>query len=488
MKKNSTNSPIVAATASFAAANRLDFFVVGGAVRDALLGRARPDKALNLDFAIPSGALAAARRLAAHLHGTYVLLDEEMGSARIIADDGGARIELDLSDFRGPTLEADLRLRDFTINAMAVPLAAWCAGSWESELVDPTEGRRDLAARTLRACFPGTFEEDPLRILRAFRFASELMCAWDPALPGLLQAAAPGLARVSGERIRDELFGIFHTDYASHAVREMERLGLIEVLFPELVPGRGMDQGGFHHLNVLEHQLETIAQCDRVLKDFAEFSPDLREPMARYVEAHPVEPRSIKAMIKLGGLLHDVGKPATKRVKEDGQIWFLGHEHFGAELVTAVGERLKLSNREAQTLWKLVLYHLRPGHLSRAPVLTRRAIFRFYRDLEEDGPACLFVWWADRLSTLGPLSHVNQIDQQRAFLEELFRAYFFKPEEAVRPPKLIDGNELMKELSLPPSPKIGTLLSAIQEAQAEGSVSSRDEALALARSLLASDG
>ena len=227
--------------------------------------------------------------------------------------------------------------------------------------------------------------------------------------------------------------------------------------------------------------METVAQCDRMLADFAEFSPDLRAPMAAYCAEQPVEGRSRKALIKLAGLYHDVGKPATKRVEPDGDIWFIGHEHFGEAIMEAVVERLKLSNRESDLVRKLVLYHLRPGHLSREPQLTRRAVFRFFRDLEADGPACLFVWWADRLSTRGPGSRVDQIDQQRARLEELFRAYFFKAAEVVNPPPLIDGTVLMRELRLPPGPMIGRLLRAVEEAQAEGRVRTAEEALAYAR-------
>ena len=132
----------------------------------------------------------------------------------------------------------------------------------------------------------------------------------------------------------------------------------------------------------------------------------------------------------------------------------------------------------------LVLFHLRPGHLSREPQLTRRAIFRFFRDVGEDGPACLLMWWADRLATRGPTSRLDQVDQQRARLEELLRAYFFKPEEAIRPPRLLDGRQLMEALGLTPGPVVGELLRAIEEAQAEGRLHNRDDALTLARELL----
>jgi tRNA nucleotidyltransferase/poly(A) polymerase len=171
-------------------------------------------------------------------------------------------------------------------------------------------------------------------------------------------------------------------------------------------------------------------------------------------------------------------------VEADGEIWFLGHEQTGAELAAPVMERLRLSNRERQTVCQLVRHHLRPGFLSREPALTRRAVYRFYKDLGEDGPACLLTWWADRMATRGPKSRLDQLDQQRARLEEILNAYFFKAEEVVRPPRLVDGRQLMARFQLTPGPLVGELLSAIEEAQAEGAIRSAEEAFALARQRL----
>ncbi len=470
---------------AFARAQQLSLYLVGGFLRDALLGRSK--HTLNIDFAIASQALAVGRRLAQAVGGSFVCLDEEAGSARVVVGEAKARVELDLSDFRAPTLESDLAKRDFTVNAMALPLERWCAGpGWERWLIDPLRGRDDLAAKRLRACFPETFLEDPVRILRACRFAVELDFTLEPSLGPLMASAATRLARISGERVRDELLAIFTTDRAHWALAQLNEVGVLDVLFPELLPGRGMDQGTYHHLDVLGHQLETVAQGDRMMTDFAEFAPELREPLRAYAAVELVEKRSRKALIKLAGLYHDVGKPATRRVKEDGEIWFLGHEQFGQMLAAPMTERLRLSNREAEMIRRLVLSHLRPGHLSREPQLTRRAIFRFFRDLDEDGPACLLLWWTDRMATRGSGSHLDQIDQQRMRLSELLRAYFFHAEEVVKPPRLVDGHALMRALTLASGPKVGEVLRLIQEAQAEGTVRTTDEALALARRLVQS--
>ena len=169
---------------------------------------------------------------------------------------------------------------------------------------------------------------------------------------------------------------------------------------------------------------------------------------------------------------------------EDGEIWFIGHEHTGAKLTGPIVERLKLSNREADMVCQLVRHHLRPGFLSREPQLTRRALYRFYKDLGDHGPACLLTWWSDRMATRGPRSNLAQVDQQRSRLEEMFTPYFFKAEEIVRPPRLVDGHRLMQEFHLAPGAVVGELLSAIEEAQAEGAVRSAKEALAFAKAHL----
>lgn len=468
---------------AFARPQGLTVYLVGGLLRDQLL--ARPWRYLNVDLAVPHGALEWSRRLAAHLHGAFVLLDEAAGSARVVIG-GQERIELDVNDFRGESLESDLGLRDFTINAMAITLEDWLRDPQQPHpLIDPLQGRQALAQRRLLACFPNTFEEDPVRILRAYRFSAQLGFTIDPEGRPLMTRAVKRLPNVSGERLRDELFAIFETDDAGEAVRSLNDLGVLDVLFPELIAGRGMEQGGVHHLDVLGHQLETVAQADRFLADLSEFAESLRGPIAAYCAEPLAERRSRKSLIKFSGLLHDVGKPAHRTVEPDGEIWFIGHEHTGAEMVAGIVKRLRLANREADMVCRLVRHHLRPGFLSREPQLTRRAIYRFFKDLGDHGPGCLLTWWADRMAARGSKSRLDQLDQQRGRLEELLNAYFFQAEEVVRPPRLIDGHRLMQTFRLKPGPVVGELLGAIEEAQAEGRIRSADEAIALARERLA---
>jgi putative nucleotidyltransferase with HDIG domain len=468
---------------AFAQARGLAVHIVGGLLRDQHLGR---PAAANVDLAVPRGALEHAAALAAELRAAFVPLDPDAGTARVVVGGADERLELDVSDYRGPTLEEDLRRRDFSMNAMAVALGDWLRDpARPGPVMDPTGGREAMARRELVPCSPQALAEDPLRLLRALRFQAQLGFTLHPSLPDLMRRAAEGLAAVSGERVRDELLAICATDAAAPALAALDGLGVLDVLVPELIPGRGMDQGGYHHLDVLGHQVEAVRQADRILADFAEFAEPLRGPLAAYCAETLIERRPRKSLIKLGCLLHDVGKPVNRQVHEDGEIWFIGHEHSGADIARRVVERLRLANREADLVCQLVRHHLRPGFLSREPALTPRAIYRFYKDLGEHGPACLLTWWSDRMATRGPRSRLDQLDQQRQVVETLLTPYFFKPEEVIRPPRLVDGHDLMQRFRLPPGPRIGELLGLVEEAQAEGRVRTPEDAFALVQARLA---
>ena len=459
------------------------WFLVGGFLRDQLL--ARPFATYNIDVAVPRDAIAHATALAEVLGATVVPLDETFGTARLVVSVDHERIELDLAEFRGPTIEDDLRHRDFTVNAMAVRLTDWVANpEHPAPLIDPLHGQAALASQRLIPCWPGTFHDDALRILRAARFVAQLGFSLDDTALPFMREAASRVTDVAGERIRDELMLICATPAAATALTLLSDLRILDTLFPELALGRDVPQGGFHHLDVLHHELETVRQADRFLADFAEFVEPLRAPLASYCETSLVEGRSRYALIKWAGLFHDVGKPAKRTIEPDGEIWFIGHEHAGAELMPGVADRLKFSNRESHLLTQLVRHHLRPGFLSREPVLTRRAIYRFYKDLGDDGPACLLLWWADRMATRGPKSHLDHIDLQRRFVEEMLDAYFFKAEEVVKPPRFIDGNAIMTTFGLKPGPLIGQLLNQVEEAQAEGRLHTYEEAVRLIRQQL----
>ncbi|PYN25600.1 MAG: hypothetical protein DMD76_12030 [Candidatus Rokuibacteriota bacterium] len=448
--------------------------LVGGAIRDVVLRRTEADPSRDIDVAVPSGALELARRCAERLRGTCVVLDAERGAARVIADGG---LTLDLTDFRGPSLEADLAARDFTVDALAVPLGMLVTRG-RAPIVDPTGGLADLAARRLRPAGPGVLDDDPLRALRAVRLEATLGLRLTAPAARAVRRAAPGLERVSPERVRDELLILLALPDTARALRRADALGLLAVVVPEIEAMRVTAQPAPHRFDVLEHSLRAVAGCDRLLARL-----DALAPYGEELAAHVAEPLGggarRAAALKLAALLHDVSKPETRQ-RIAGRVRFFEHDVIGARRVRALGERLRLPERVIAVVERLVRHHLRPMHLGHAAAITPRARYRFYRDLREDTRDLLLLVLADAAAVTGasPLATWRRAGVVR----ELFAGWSEQREAETRP-ALLRGEDVMARFSLEPGPRVGWLLAQAREAQDLGRVRSREEALAYLDSL-----
>src|SRR2546425_583057 len=448
--------------------------LVGGGVREAWLGR-RPGRAVGLGVAVPAGALDLARRVAERLRGAFVPLAPERGTGRVVAPG----VRLDVTDFRGPTLAADLAARDFTVNALAVSVRELVTRG-RAPIVDPTGGLADLRARRLRAPGPRVLAEDPLRALRGVRLEAALALRLTPGTVAAIRAVAPALAAVSVERVRDELLAMLALPDATRAFRRADALGLLGVLLPEVEPMRATAQPAPHRFPVLEHSLRAMAGADRVLARL-----DALEPFGEELRAHMDEPLgggvTRGPVLKLAALLHDVAKPETRRVVE-GRVRFFEHDLVGAERVRAIGRRLRLPERAVGVLERLVRHHLRPMHLGATDRVTPRARYRFYRDLREDTQDLLLLALADAAAVTGasPL----RVWRHAALIRDLLGGW--EEQQAVEAaPPLLRGEDVMTRLGLAPGPAVGRLLVRVREAQALGRVATREEALAYLDSLSA---
>jgi putative nucleotidyltransferase with HDIG domain len=445
--------------------------LVGGAIRDVFLER----PAVDLDVAVARGALDLARRCAERLGGTCVVLDAERGAARVVVD---GRV-LDVADFRAPTLEGDLAARDFTVNALAVSLAALVKRG-RAPIVDPTGGLADLRARRLRPAGAGVLADDPLRTLRAVRLEATLGLRLTPAGARAVRAAAGGLAEVSVERVRDELVALLHAADSARALRRADALGVLGVILPEIEPMRRTAQPAPHRFPVLEHTLRAVGGCDRLLPRLAALTP-YGEELAGHV-AEPVGGGLTRATtLKLAALLHDVSKPETRR-RIGGRVRFFEHDIIGARRARAIGERLKLPERAVAIVERLVRHHLRPMHLASATRITPRARYRFYRDLREDTRDLLLLVLVDAAAVTGasPVSAWRR----SPLVRELMRGWAEQRMVAAAPP-LLRGEDVMARFRLEPGPRVGWLLAQAREAQDLGRVGSREEALAYLDSLVA---
>ncbi len=461
----------------FFAAKDLRAYIVGGFVRDTLLGRATAD----IDIAVSADALGGAREIAGVLGGKYVPLDEVNPTGRVVIPDN--KWYLDFTTLKGDIKEA-LAHRDFTVDALAYELDESIADGFDTEnIIAPFEGRSDLERRLVRALNDDVFKADAARLIRAVRIAAELGCRIDDATEALIAGDSGSITRVAGERLREELLRLLALPGAGERLFHMDKLGLVTALIPELAPARGVDQPRAHVFDVFEHSLQTVSAVEFVLReaDWAYAGEEVRAliPWSARLDQHFSRAISSgstrRTILKLAALLHDIAKPQTKSMDE-GRARFLGHQEEGAAVAAAIMARLRFANRETQLAELLIKYHLRPTQMSHEGLPTNRAIYRFFRDIGEAGIDVLFLSLADHLAARADSLDIAEFRGHAAMTAYVLQKHFEEVNLSA-PPKIIDGHEIMERLGLPAGPVIGELLEALKEAQAAGEIADKPQAL-----------
>jgi len=458
-------------------------YVVGGFIRDRFLGRQTND----IDIAVDGDALNIAKEMAKSLHGKFVLLDEVNSIARVVVIEEGQRWHLDFSSFSG-SIESDLARRDFTINAMAVELSQ-IGADMALKLIDPFSGREDLRSRTVRAVGEQIFEADAARLLRAVRLAAELGFTIETKTESLIRRYSQSITKVHGERVREELLRLFSLPQAAHYLRYLDKLGLLPTLVPELVESKGVEQPTVHFWDVFDHSLQTVATVEFLLRenDWEYGNEDMlatapwSDAIAQHLSQEVSKGSTHKALLKLGGLFHDIAKPRTKSVDNAGRAHFYGHTKQGADMAAAILNRLRFSNKEISLVKSLVYHHLRPAQMSTSGELpTKRAIYRYFRDTGDADIDVLLLALADYLASRGPLVNMGEWKGHCQLMNYILTEHE-KQQTKVLPVKLIDGHDLINIFGLSPGPLIGELLALVREAQADGELTTKEEALDLVR-------
>lgn len=453
---------------------RLGVYLVGGFLRDHILGRQGTD----FDFAVDKDAIAFARHCADELKGAFVLLDDDHGCGRVVKKIGPAVWTFDFANFRAETLKKDIAARDFTVNTLYADLMSVQEGDEIDEhIVDLRGGRKDLKKRTIRLVSDKAFKDDPLRLLRAYSLQAVFGFKIEAKTLKRIRKDVRLIRSVSVERVREELFKILSSSRAFETLRDMDKSGLLVAVVPQLVVMFGVKQGGYHHLDVWKHSLEVLRQLERV---FEEFKNDADVPA--YVQEPVASSHSRASLIRLAALLHDIGKPDTKKIEKD-RTSFHGHEHVGRNITRIIAKQLKLSVRERHLLEDMVLYHLRPGYLSNFKNPSERSIFRYFRDTKEEAAAILLLSLADQRSTRGPLTTEADQKHHEKICKGLIKRFFVEKKK-VPLVRLINGNDLIRKFKLKPSPVFAKILTAVQEAQALGKLSTKQEALAFAARMI----
>lgn len=424
-------------------------YIVGGYLRDQLLGRESKD----IDLLVSAKALPLGRQLADHLGGSFFPLDEERGVARIVFKVDGERYLIDLSQMHGP-LEADLARRDFTINALATSLF-----DPESHLIDPHGGQHDLKERVVRALSEGAFQDDPLRLLRGVRLVGELGFQVESWTEKWMQRYASLITAVSPERLRDELCRILALEGSAASLHYLHGRGILTAVIPELQEP--------------EHPLDTLERLESTLPAWREwpFFPHLLSHLRQSTAGD----RNRLMVLKLTALLHHLGKadkhPPSEALNASSLGGVLRRLRF-ATLEVRLGPNIALGNPLA---WRLTLKSPTPIHL-----------YRFFRETKGAGVEALLLSLADRLATSKGDISSPEWQGHLANTKVILAQYF--GEEEIFPCAMLTGNDLQRRFRLEPGPIIGRLLEMVREAQVEGRVSNREEALTLVEEILLREG
>ncbi len=462
-------------------------YLVGGCVRDRVLGR----PARDLDLVVAQGGLALARRLANRFGGAYFAMDEERGTGRAILAAGGEDLVVDVAEFRGADLAADLEARDFTINALAASVQS------PDTVIDLHNGLEDLHGRILRPVTEASIRDDPLRALRAVRLAADLNFDLAPETERLIRRDGGALPQVSAERVRDEMARMLAHPRSASQLFCLDDLNLLGLVFPELEALRGLVQPAPHVHEALPHSLQAVHGLDELLAALAEMEEvgDCRvrleplAPFARRILDHvgqslgEVRPRLVA--LKLAALLHDTGKPMTRTVDDAGRIRFLDHPEAGVQIAGDALRRLRFNRLEVRLTTTVIRHHMRPLLLAAQEQVSKRAVYRLFRDVDDAGVDVLLHALADHRATYGLQAPDTGWRDLVGLVARMLGDLWERGPERVHPPSLVSGHDLMREFGLGPGPQIGRLLEAVREAQVSGEVNSRGEALALIRRYLA---
>lgn len=450
-----------------------DVWIVGGAVRDAALGREVGD----IDLATGGDPEPVAKAIADGLGGHSFELSAEFPTWRIADRDG--RWQVDVATLRGASIEADLMLRDFTVGAMAVGLE-------DGSALDPSGGMEDLAKGVIRIAGPDSFSDDPLRLMRAARLAAQFGWQIDPATVQSGLESASRADEPAGERILGELCRLMASRDPVAGLAAMEGLGLFEVLFPEISGMRGVVQGPNHHLDVYGHTIEVLEGVLRIESELERFVGGNAGEVAALLQEPLADGVSRSTGLRLAALFHDCAKPVTRKEK-DGFISFRGHDREGAEAVLSVFSRLKSSRRLAGYVADLTRYHLILGFLVPERPLSRRQVYEYLKRTDPYPVDVTLLTVADRLAARGTSSIAGRemiaghLELASEMVSEALRWGRLGP-----PEPFLAGDDLASRLGIDPGPDLGRVIEELSAARFAGEIDSASDAVEWARRFLKS--
>ena len=449
-----------------------EVYIVGGAIRDSLSGLPLPSLDLDLMIKPSHQALNVAEIISSVTQKHYFVLDAERNTYRIQGD----RFQIDVNGIRANEVIDDMFERDFSINSICIYLPE-IVGAIEQKysivpVIDYFQGLADFSNHIIRAQNPRAFIDDPLRILRSFRFMALFSGSiGDTTLEAMMEARNL-LQTVSKERIRDEFVKILFSSHAYPILLQMEETSILAAFFPFLDFFNEIDEKYTQKLQVKTHSLETMFYLEQLLIriDQANFAFAREMDTILKEEFTPGRPKFV--LLKIAGLLHDIGKPFTLSFEGD-RLRFFDHEQKGAILATEWLSEMRFSNQEQDFISVLIENHMRPHNLSNSDIVTDKARYRFFRENKEESIPLLLLALADAYAT--KRIRMGELTSYESFVEDMVR--FSLIPAKVKPCPFLDGTDVMNLLVINPSKEVGNLLEVLLEQQSLGLIKNREEAI-----------
>lgn len=442
-----------------------EIYLVGGTIRDFCLEKDNFDKDIVVD---KIEAKKFAQTLAESIDATFIPLDEENKIYRLMLKD---KINcIDIANLIGANIEEDLKRRDLTINSIAINLKTF-------EVIDITGGLDDIKLKKIRHISEKNFVDDPLRLLRAFRFQALLGFDVDEKTFEIIKKHISKINQPAVERIRYELIKLFEGEYAHMSLINMDKTGLLEEILPVVKELKKVPPNLHHHLDLFSHSIEIVKQIQELYEKSA---PEVKQ----HLEKVDFGGCSRFAHLKLAGFLHDIGKPGTWTIEElTGKHRFIKHDNIGSKMSLKILKDLKFSKKQSDYITKLIKLHIYPSHVVSTPDINDKIYMRFIRKMENEAIDVIILAMADRLSARGVEITDEIIEKNINNLQLLLNFYLNVKDSLVPLPKLLNGEEIMELLNLNPSKELGQIINALRDAQFEGEVITREQAVKFVKSM-----
>ncbi|OGS43846.1 MAG: hypothetical protein A2539_06250 [Elusimicrobia bacterium RIFOXYD2_FULL_34_15] len=453
-----------------------NIWIVGGYIRDLYFNKISED----MDFVTDGNTQKVAQTFAEKVKGKFIILDDFNKIYRVIINGK----TFDFSKMQGKNIIEDLTRRDFTINAIAIPITQPVPTSRDyalpvTDLIDPYDGRVDIKNKVIRCIEEKNFVDDPLRVLRAYRFAGQLNFKIEPKTEKFIKKYAKYIKKVSVERISYELNLIMGLSDSHSIILKMHNSKLLDYIFPELIPTRHTARCYYPKMGLLGHCFDSLKVLEKFYKNnFKNIFPRFNKKIMMHLDGNISRTVKRKTILKYAVLLHDIGKPGSAE-KIGDRLRFFGHEDVGSKMIDKIGKRLRFSNDEIKYIKKVIQNHMRLGNLTSAKEVTDKAVWRFFKDLGEDGIDQIVLSICDAYTY--PPSNIRTL--HRIVGNKLLNKYFYKKEK-ILPVKLLNGNEIMKILKIEQGPEVGQLLKKLEESQVTKEVKTREEAIKFLKTIV----